>query len=610
MSRASRRDNSTSASLFPFLAVLLCTMGVLVVLLVVMASVQLDQAERKQLAKQAAEAPQVDAAEQAKFRAELSELDDTANKLKQLRQELTGRLRDEEQRLSQIEENIRRRQEELALLRVAIDELNSLDNGNLDDLEQAKARLAKQQELIARTKQEIEQLKQEAEKHTKRYAIVPYEGRNGTRRQPIYIECRESVVIIQPEGIRLTPTDFNLSMGAGGPLPAAIRAAQRYYTDHGLSTQKQAYPLVVARPDATVALAVVRNTLSRANMQYGYELVEAECDLDFSAADPALSNEMQRAVENARLRMATQRQRAPGDYLQNEVESFVQGPSPIERVRAGLLPNMLSPIGARASQAMSSQLLFDGGSVDVDRIAAALDSAGSQSTQTGRGLPGWGMGNSSINRDRYAAADQARQRTSSAHAGSGSAAAAERMANNEGEPIAPGQQASESQVAGGSSPQPTTNSQQASNAGSQQPNASNATPGSQGGNADSTSAQTVSMKSKSGTPGGSGQSKPKNGVALVRTIHVQVEADRLVVRSSKRSVADRSVPLTDGGQQAASKFVEAIRGEIEGWGMAGQGLYWQPVLEMTVAPGGKPLADRLAAVLRQGGLDVRLAMLP
>ncbi len=100
-------------------------------------------------------------------------------------------------------------------------------------------------------------------------------------------------------------------------------------------------------------------------------------------------------------------------------------------------------------------------------------------------------------------------------------------------------------------------------------------------------------------------------MALVRTIRVQVAATKLVVRSGKgQGTADQTIALDHDVHLAAKSFVRAIQSVVQDWGIAGDGLYWQPVLEMTVAPGGEQLAKQLAAVLRQGGVEVRVAMLP
>ena len=59
------------------------------------------------------------------------------------------------------------------------------------------------------------------------YSVVPYDGPNGTRRRPIYIECLADAVVLQPEGVRLSEADFEGPLGPGNPLAAALRAAGR-----------------------------------------------------------------------------------------------------------------------------------------------------------------------------------------------------------------------------------------------------------------------------------------------------------------------------------------------------------------------------------------------
>ena len=57
------------------------------------------------------------------------------------------------------------------------------------------------------------------------YSVVPYEGPNSTHRRPVYIECRENSMVLQPEGVELTPADFVGMLGPGNPLASALRAA-------------------------------------------------------------------------------------------------------------------------------------------------------------------------------------------------------------------------------------------------------------------------------------------------------------------------------------------------------------------------------------------------
>ena len=58
--------------------------------------------------------------------------------------------------------------------------------------------------------------------------LIPYDGPNGTRRRPIYIECTEFGVIIQPEGLILRADDFSGPLGPGNPLDIALRAIREH----------------------------------------------------------------------------------------------------------------------------------------------------------------------------------------------------------------------------------------------------------------------------------------------------------------------------------------------------------------------------------------------
>lgn len=643
MSRASRRDNSSSASLFPFLAVLLCTMGVLVVLLVVMASVQLNQAEERQLAQQSA-APPVDEAEQARLRQQLATLETQSQKLAEGRQQLTERLKDEQNRLAQVEENLRRRQERLALVRHQIEELKALDGPDTDDLVQARKELERQQKLLAETKAEVEKLREQAADGEKRYAVVPYTGPNGVRRQPIYIECRAETVVFQPEGIELTPADFNDAVVSGGPLPSAIRAAQLYYTRQGATGEKQAYPLVLARPDSSGTLARVLGTLGEVQLDFGYEVVEQDWQLDYSAADPALSLEIERAVHNARLRLAALKDQAPRTFAANQLDTFDLGPSLLERVKQGELPSSYQPMGGRSGTSGTPQGLSHA-PIDLRQLSEALaagpagvgDSYGSGSGGAGtQGGGGFGPGNapgtpgadgqgapgSSQGRDRYTVA-------AASPLGAGTGTGAQQgtgTGQGQQEGQQQGTQAGEAGTAAaeqGSGGQPPANSP-GSLAQAGQPGADGAVAAQQGGAAGGGAGQggqdsgggasgggpSATAQANSGSGGGQGAPSAESagsGMALVRTIKVVVAADRLVVRSGS-GATDQTIPLEGDRRAAATSFVKAVRNEVMDWGIAGQGLRWQPELEMSVAPGGEQIAENLAGVLRQSGVPVRLAM--
>ena len=193
MSRT-RRKSSSPVSLFPFLAVLVSTMGALILLLVainrrvamqavakaaesVLAQTSAEEQwlnhRRRQLAEEVAVlerdlalvgGDQQRVEEQARLAAQRarSHADQTA-----ATQQALGRL-DHQRELNEQEINAIRRQ--------------------LEGLDAAKARL-----------------REEQMKADRAFVPVVHPGSGGTVRQPIYVECTADSLIIQPEGIALPP---------------------------------------------------------------------------------------------------------------------------------------------------------------------------------------------------------------------------------------------------------------------------------------------------------------------------------------------------------------------------------------------------------------------
>ncbi|QDU56344.1 hypothetical protein [Aeoliella mucimassa] len=620
MSRASRRDNSTDSSLFPFLAVLLCTMGVLVVLLSVMASVQLDQAKERVAGEEAEAqhvAEQFESEEQIALRAKLEKLKSRADEVDEFRTKTKELLSDKQKQLAQVEENVRRRQEELGLLRRQIEEMQALDSGATDNLEEARFELQRQRELIAQTEREIEQLKQGVKNSEKNFAIVPYNGDSGVRRQPIYIECRRDRVIFQPEGIELTAEDFNSEFVSGSPLPSAIRAAQSYYQKNGLASDVLPYPLVIVRPDATRAMFVVLTLLEELDQEFGYEIVEQDWEVDFSAADPGLTDEIGAAVDLARKRMARRREGAPRNYGEGAVASLAPSESIIDRIQQGRLVGQ-GIIGAGGQSPVGGAPQSSG--INPNLLAQAIEQGGTPNSSTPGGTGGTGGSWSPFNAQsgaQAANAPQAAYRTLGQGSPASAPMGAAKAAMEGSSATASGgdqNQAMEAAMAAAMADAATNNKSGAAESNGQSQAGSN---GASGSNAEGSAAGNSSIAGGSAADGSESAYVPNSrqqgssgsGVAVTRTIRMQVSARQLVVISSKLSpgATDRTIPLDANPRLAATSIAKAISDEVADWGMAGQGTYWKPVLKMTVTPDGSQMAASLARALRQGGIEVQIA---
>src|SRR5262245_8659308 len=283
MSRARVHEVSSPISLFPFIGILLCTMGALLVVLVAVSRSARNTAQRQVEAKQqvaAAIAPVNDEVHQ-----NLEKVTKYISDLGTVRAIGEKRLRDEQARLRAVEDHIRRLHERIESLKAAAVELEAMEREHYDDRQQAEREVQRLNQLIADSQKTVESLRESSKQDTHSYAVVPYEGPNGTFRRPIFIECVKNECILQPEGTRLTANDMAppVGLGPGNPLATALRAARDYYIrlnpEIGESRDLEPYPVLLVRPDSRYDRAL--NCIAAGDFDVGLELVENDWKLKF-----------------------------------------------------------------------------------------------------------------------------------------------------------------------------------------------------------------------------------------------------------------------------------------------------------------------------------------
>jgi hypothetical protein len=98
----------------------------------------------------------------------------------------------------------------------------------------------------------------------------------------------------------------------------------------------------------------------------------------------------------------------------------------------------------------------------------------------------------------------------------------------------------------------------------------------------------------------------RGSIGITRPIRIECRGDRLTVLPEVDGFGrSRVVPLGPSTADSIEAFVSAVWEHMEGWGIAGRGLYWRPVLEVEpTADGATRLAD-LKVLLADSGLTVR-----
>jgi hypothetical protein len=284
-------------SLFPFLAVLICTMGALVLILFAVMRQARIQAAREATAKLIKQHDEC--------KAERDAVQWRMGQLQESQRKAHAQLADLRLNLGHIEDHARRLRQQVAQLQTAAKKLEQSQREVQQKRSAAQEQLQAVEAQVAEAERRLDAARQAAQNRPRSYAIIPYEGPNETHRRPIYIECRADAVILQPEGVTLRPADFDGPLGPGNPLAAALRAVREHLVVIGAFNPErdgEPYPLMLVRPSGIIAYYAARAGMQSWGADFGYELIGEDWPLQFPPADARLAESVAQAVATARRR--------------------------------------------------------------------------------------------------------------------------------------------------------------------------------------------------------------------------------------------------------------------------------------------------------------------
>ncbi len=664
---SSRRTSEGGSSVlsFTFLDVLMCTMGSLLLLLVVFGVIA-QKATRKRrdgevanisltalsapTAPPAAAGPDAEAGQHApedpaELRKQLESLEAEQQRLEKLRAEAAEVRERERARISHLEDHERRLEHELAKLNLALQALEDAEKQQQVDQAQAEAEAQRLKKLIAETEERLGQMRQDVGERS--YAIVPYKGANGTFRRPVFIECTADAVTIQPEGIRLTVEDFDGPLRSGNPLAAAVRAAHEELNKRALAAGAElpdAYPLLIVRPDGAAAYAVALDAIRSWDTDFGYEFVEADWNLAYPEPDPRLGQMMAHAVDEARQRQALLAQVAPGRYgprlgaggsgggRGGDGEGGPGGDSFMALSATGE-----GRIGSRASDGSlgggpggpggaGGRNALRGGAVGAgpnfsEEFTGTGDGGSGGSDASGEGTPGLlaartGGGSSSGEGNlgpRYGSSAGASGDASNGTDANGRLAGQSGGGDAAGSGTAP-------QAGSGAHGQATPGvaggaaSSAAGGSGGTSSSMAGATGRGASGNIGSSDEPSAPLTTARGSIADSrgvnwaNVEASRRASAITRPIRVQVSAEQIDVLADAVAAGSdaQSVSFHQPVDRVMDQLAGAVQSRIQDWGLAGDGMYWRPTLVLSVAPGAERQARRLSELLENSGIDVKL----
>jgi hypothetical protein len=305
------RRHKLQVSTFPFLAVLLCAMGSLILILLVMdrkahrAALMRAQREAAKLvednARKNAEREhlrQQTLAEQEKKRETLHanltneqlEMQLQMRKVREQLQEIAARLHYEQDTSTELRRKVQNERSRLQADEQLLATLRSNADRAENQATESNKTLRRMTIDLLRMEQALKDLQAAQRLEQKTFSVVPYHGRRGENRRPIYVECSGEGVVFHPEH-KAMPVSALLP-GARDPsndVRAEVqqRIARQRAKLAGLPGNKNDTPylLLLLRPAGVNTYHLFQAALRGLDLDFGYEFIDDDWVLDFPADD-------------------------------------------------------------------------------------------------------------------------------------------------------------------------------------------------------------------------------------------------------------------------------------------------------------------------------------
>jgi hypothetical protein len=302
----SRFTSETSVGLFSFLDVLMCTMGCLILVLVVVTP----KIRKERVAKAAVQAalavaetkqppiaqPPPPVRETIDLNAKLErEVADLARRLGARRQLAASKAASDEAaqaRLSRTEAQLRDLERQLSQIRDAKTQTAAA-------IAKAESEAAATEKQIAHTAARLRRIRGEIARASTAYTFVAYDGVSGTTRRPVLIECTKDHIKFLQERIALSSEDIAGFTPSANPVLAGAQALLDYWTLHAAPDEPKPYILLVVRPSGSIAYYTARRLLERLRNPFGYELLPDDQKLNIPPPVPEAVAACRKAIEDA-----------------------------------------------------------------------------------------------------------------------------------------------------------------------------------------------------------------------------------------------------------------------------------------------------------------------
>jgi hypothetical protein len=249
------------------------------------------QAEREQLKQKALkEWEQKRAALNEKLTKEQIDLQLQMRKVREELQGIAARLHYEQDTTTQLrrksQDERSRLQAEEQLLRTLRSSAKSTENQSKES-SQALRRMTLD---LLQMEQVLKDLKASKQREQKTFSVVPYHGRRGESRRPLYVECTSDGVIFHPERkamsiVALIPGSSNSASEVRAEVERRIAQQRQKLAGLPNNVDRTPYLLLLLRPSGVTTYHYFQRALRGLPLDFGYEFIDEDWVLDFPTDD-------------------------------------------------------------------------------------------------------------------------------------------------------------------------------------------------------------------------------------------------------------------------------------------------------------------------------------
>ena len=378
---------------------------------------------------------------------------------------------------------------------------------------------------------------------------------------------------------------------------------------------EEPYPLLLVRPDGIEAYYAARAGMESWGSEFGYELIGGDWKLDYRQPDPQLAEVVRRAVDNGPNQPGPADRRRAAGLWQAEAARVSRRADARRRDPGGRLARRHGP-------GLPAQPAQRGVRQPGRRTEEGPEGRPEPATARSQDMPG--------RREASTASSPRRARTPGSEAGPPTAGGNSHAngANEDANANTAGNEPGSWSAAGGTGPEAAAGA--AGTAGpvaqtdmmagrppmEQQPGAApGGTPSRPGEWHPQEKSDGVKRPMNNGRVAIESMAKTRGenwglpdaaagSVGITRPIRVWCEADRVLLLAEDGRPRGKPILLGPRTEDSIDDLVSAVWNHMESWGIAGKGMYWQPILKVQVAPDAQQRYEELDGLLRDSGMTV------